>query len=165
MRSRRLYLLPTLLAGCLLAWWLWPQPVAAPSLQLGTIDGRRVELAGLTGGPVLVSFWSTSCAPCIAEMPFLQQLYDRYRGQGFELISIIMPYDRPDLVLDMVRHKGITYPVALDLDGSAMEAFEVRATPSNFLLDPAGRIQLRLTGKLDQAQLQQRIETMLRGQS
>lgn len=162
---RPLLLALALVAGGILLWGLLQKPLAAPALEFGTIDGRRFDLADLAGRPVLINFWSTSCTICIAEMPYQQKLYEQYQARGFELIGVSMPYDRPDVVLELVREKGITYPVALDLDGSAMKAFSVKATPSSFLVDPEGVIQMSTTGRLDRKQLQQRITTMLGGQS
>ena len=74
----RLFLAISLFAGCLLLWGFWQRPVAAPALNLGTIDGQRIDLADLGGKPVLVTFWSTSCPLCIAEMPYHQALYEQY---------------------------------------------------------------------------------------
>ena len=57
-------------------------PKAAPDFQLKTLDGKTVTLSQLRGTPVLINFWASWCQPCRDEMPFLQQVYNAYKGQG-----------------------------------------------------------------------------------
>ena len=47
--------------------------------------------------PVLVDFWATWCAPCVASVPELRELYARYRDQGLEIVSISLDEKREPL--------------------------------------------------------------------
>lgn len=147
------------------AGYLWLAPSGlqrVPDLTLEIIDGRKLNLTQLKGRPVLVTFWATSCPGCIKEMPHLIDLYKALNPRGLEIIGIAMPYDRPDHVLEMVRQKQLPYPIALDLQGTAMHAFdEVKLTPTSFLIDPQGRIVMHKIGEMDMAKLQQQIENYL----
>lgn len=137
----------------------------APEVTLKTIDGRTLSLARLRGQPVLVSFWATSCASCVEEIPDLKALYRTLAPQGLEIVAVAMPYDPPNRVLEMRRRLQIPWPVALDLDGSVMHAFgDVAATPASFLIDAQGRIVARHLGRHDMAQLRQQIGQLLRQQ-
>ncbi|MBI3898772.1 MAG: TlpA family protein disulfide reductase [Gammaproteobacteria bacterium] len=121
-----------------------------PDLHLTLLDGRRITLGELRGRPVLVTFWATSCAPCVEELPDLIKLYGELHPRGFELIAVAMPYDPPIHVQSFVHTRQVPYTVALDVEGTVMRTFDgVRVIPAAFLIDPDGRIVDRQTGKLD----------------
>lgn len=52
-----------------------------------TLDGKKISLNDLKGKPTLVNLWFTSCAPCIEEMPVLNELKSKY-GEKFNFLSI-----------------------------------------------------------------------------
>ena len=68
------------------------------------------------GKVILVEFWATWCPPCRREIPRLNTLYDKYKGQEkFQLVSITAETDRSMLKTFIEKHK-IVYPVAIDKD-------------------------------------------------
>ncbi|MCZ6719632.1 MAG: peroxiredoxin family protein [Gammaproteobacteria bacterium] len=147
------------------ALWVWLTPTGlshAPDVTLKTIDGRTLQLKALRGHPVLVTFWATTCATCIKEMPHLIELYQELSGSGFEIIGVAMYYDPPNQVLEMARELQIPYPVALDIDGSVAKRFgNVLLTPTSFLIAPDGKIVQQKIGEMDINKVRQRILTML----
>jgi peroxiredoxin len=139
-----------------------PPPVAPPALRLALLDGRSLTLGELRGRPVLLSFWATTCPPCIEELPDLVRLYRELAPRGLELIAVAMPYDPPLLVQGFVRRRQIPYPVALDVEGAVTRAFDgVHFIPAAFLLDPQGRIVYRHTGKLDSERVRRLLDPFL----
>lgn len=146
------------LLGALAALLLPGRRDTAPDVTFTLLDGRTQALSALRGRPVLVSFWATSCAPCIEELPDLVRLYRELKPKGFELIAVAMPYDPPLHVQDFVRRHDVPYPVALDVSGAAARAFEkVEFIPIAFLIDPGGEIVLRHIGKLDIERVRKRV--------
>lgn len=138
----------------------------APDITFRIIDGRQIHLKGLEGRPVLVTFWATSCPSCLREMPGLISLYDELSGKGFEVVGVAMAYDPPDRVLELAKRRKVTYPVALDIDGSAARAFDdVRFTPAYFLIAPDGKIIKRKIGKMNINKLRKQIFYLLSQQS
>ena len=154
-----------LASGCLLAALAscsHDGPHALPSVSIPTIDGRNLDPAALAGRPLLVTFWSTTCAVCLREMPELDALYRRFSPHGFEVIAVAMPWDSPGAVVQLARTRGTPYAVALDVDGAIARAFgDVSVTPTHFLIDPDGGIALRRTGALDFPALAGRLRSML----
>lgn len=152
-----------LLVGALVYVWLAPDGISrAPEIALKTLKGKSIQLAGLQGKPVLLTFWATDCPGCIKEMPHLANLYEELSPKGLEIIGVAVPRNRPDHVIAMVETKNIPYTVALDVDGSASQAFgNVRLTPTTFLIAPDGYIAHQKIGELDMQKVQRLIETML----
>ncbi len=149
-----------------IAGWFWLSPVetgAVPDVQLLTITGAKMRLSSLRDRPVLVTFWATTCPTCIKEIPALKALYRRLGPYGLEVIGIAVYYDRPDQVMALAKRRDIPYPVALDLDRSAMRAFGMKRaiTPTTILIAPDGRVVMRKTGLVDMDQLDRTIRAML----
>jgi thiol-disulfide isomerase/thioredoxin len=139
-------------------------PSRLPELTYTLIDGRRIGAAELRDRVVLVNFWATSCAVCVAEMPELIRLHADYQPRGFELLAVAMPYDRPDYVLDYAASRRLPFPVALDPMGQAVAAWGgVEATPLSWLAGRDGRIRQRWLGRPDFARLRADIEALLPG--
>ena len=127
----------------------------APALELSLINGNKFHLADFQQEYVLISFWATSCAICVSEIPEMKHFYNQYSGEKFELIAIAMPYDPPNRVLQMTTEKDIPYPIALDLQGHAMKGFgDVKITPTHFLLSRDGSIISTTQGKYDFSELE-----------
>lgn len=129
---------------------LLPSSAPPPDTQLTLLDGRQLTLRSLRGRPVLVSFWATSCPPCVEEIPDLVRLYNDWHPLGFELIAVAMPYDPPALTQEFVQRRGLPYPVALDVQGKLTSAFGgVPYVPAAFFIAPNGNIVQNSTGRLD----------------
>jgi thiol-disulfide isomerase/thioredoxin len=133
-----------------------------PAITLKTIDGRQFDLTQLRGRPLLVNFWATTCVICLKEMPELIELYQELHPQGLELIAVAMAYDPPNRVVELAGLKQIPYPIALDLDSTAAEAFgEVQLTPTMFLISPEGYVAQRYIGAVNMSELRERIQQYL----
>ncbi|MHB8622112.1 MAG: TlpA family protein disulfide reductase [Sulfuricaulis sp.] len=157
-----------LAAAATLAWvatlLFVPASSVPPDTQFVLLDGKKISLETLRGRPVLVSFWSITCAPCIAELPDLAQLYQEWHRLGFELVAVAMPDDDPpSLVQAFVQDRHIPYPVALDLDSRVASAFGgVSYIPAAYLIAPDGNIVLSYTGRLDIGKVQRIISKYLK---
>ena len=163
--SRARWAVVLLMAGCLLAAFAFRDhdaPEAFPPVSISTIDGRRFDSAAIEGQPLLVTFWSTTCAVCLREMPEMEALYRQFSPRGFEIIAVSMPWDPPVEVVRLARARALPYPVALDVDGAIGRAFgDVLSTPTHFLVGPGGDIAWRRTGELDFSGLGDRLRAML----
>lgn len=145
---------------------LWPAPAlhGVADVEFQLLDGRKMTLASLRGKPVLVAFWATNCKPCIEDLPDLIKLYNELHPRGFELIAVAMPYDPPLHVQTFVQKQNVPYPVALDVEGKVVRAFDgVPYIPMAFLISPAGKIVYQQAGKLDIAKVRRIIEHELPG--
>ncbi|MGH9831538.1 MAG: redoxin domain-containing protein, partial [Blastocatellia bacterium] len=131
----------------------------AGDFQLEAIDGRKRRLSELKGKIVLINFWATWCAPCVAEMPLLARIYEKYKDQGFELLAISSdaPADR-ELVSQFAKERQLNFPVLYD-DGIA-ELYGVTGYPGNYFIDRQGAIRYFQIGGFDDGG--RRLEIILR---
>ena len=119
------------------------------SLALTDLKGKPIEFGKMVGEKVIVvSFWATFCKPCKAEMPFLQQLYDEYREQGLEVVSISL--DSPDteaLVRPYIERNRYTFPVCIDRQSDATVQLNSKSVlPYLVVFDRQGRVALKKDG-------------------
>ena len=75
----------------------------------------------------------------MGEVPLLKELYAEYKDRGAVFIGISLDEDQKKLE-DMVASKGISWPQVRDADGSLVKLFNVKGTPTYYLLDRDGKI-------------------------
>jgi peroxiredoxin len=105
---------------------------------LTDLQGNSWHLRDLKGKVVLVNFWATWCPPCRKEMPDLQALYDKYKDQGFVVLSI--SDEEAAKVAPFIAERKITYPVLLDPGRKVHEEFIVEGIPKSFVYDREGKL-------------------------
>jgi len=105
---------------------------------LTDLHGQAWHLKDLHGKVVLVNFWATWCPPCRKEMPDLQALYDKYKDQGFVVLSI--SDEEQAKVAPFIADRKITYPVLLDPGRKVNEEFIVEGIPKSFVYDREGKL-------------------------
>lgn len=138
------------------------QESAPPDAVLHLLDAPSSSLGALRGQPALITFWATTCPGCIEEIPLLSALHETYGPRGLKVIGVAMSYDPEAQVRALRERKGISYPIALDRDGSVSAAMgKVRLTPTSFLLDPQGKVVYQKVGIFDMGKVKGLIEGML----
>ena len=138
-----------------------PAGVPAPPLELSDTEGRVVSLSALRGKVVAINFWASWCGPCRQEIPDLAELYAAHRGQCFELLGVAEESGGHDEVVAAARKLGVTYPVLIDRDQKAEEAFRVPGYPRTYLIDVDGRVRTVIRGSVDRAELERVLAPLL----
>ena len=88
---------------------------------------------------MIVNFWATWCQPCLIEMPSLEALWQQYRGRGLTVLAVSVDRDAPRPLLDpYVGRLGLSFPVLLDADLKAAQAWRVTGLPATFVIRPGG---------------------------
>jgi len=118
---------------------------AAPDFTLERLDGGALSLSDLRGRVVLINFWATWCEPCKEEMPAMERLYQAHREAGFELVAISVG-EEPEPVRAFRDQIGFTFPVLLDPDRVAANAYQTHRFPESFLVDAEGVVVERYIG-------------------
>jgi thiol-disulfide isomerase/thioredoxin len=121
--------------------------VSSIDFSLEGLDGKTVTLSSYKGKVVLLSFWATWCGPCKQEMPAMEKLYKKLKGQGFVVLAVDMMEDRAT-VSAFVKNSGYTFPVVIDKTGEigGNGLYAARAIPTNYVVDKSGMIVGRKIG-------------------
>ncbi len=115
------------------------------SFQLISPRGEVTFPKQSLGKPVFINFWATWCPPCIAEMPSIQKLYDKYKGRvDFYLIS----NEELSVMTKDFDKRGFDMPI-YKLNGRVSEKLYSRKIPSSFLISPEGKIVMQKHGAAD----------------
>lgn len=115
-----------------------------PSLTLKDIDGNMLNLSDFKGKKVFVNMWATWCPPCRAEMPSIQQLYERTKEKNVQFVMIALDEDfsksisylQSTAFLLPAFHPAGTLPPLLDVEG----------IPATFIFDETGALIKKIEG-------------------
>ncbi len=134
---------------------------AAPSLQLADLNGVSHELSDYRGQVVLVNLWATWCPPCQAEMPILQEYFDRYRTAGFVVVAVEDGEPAADVKSFVGKYK-MTFPVWLDPTHQATDhAFKTMGLPSSYVIDRSGQVRLMWLGAVSEENLEKYVTPLI----
>jgi peroxiredoxin len=114
---------------------------AAPDFTLRDLSSNSVALSSYQGREVvLLDFWATWCPPCRMSMPGLQELADKFKGKGLEILSVDQG-EAADQVSNFIKRKKYTFHAVLDADQAAAARYGVRGIPTLVLVDKHGVVQ------------------------
>ncbi len=135
----------------------------APDFTLQDPKGQTYTLSALRGKAVLVNLWATWCPPCRAEMPAIEQYYQRYRQQGLVVLGVdATAQDYPLNIVPFVHDNQLTFPILLDETGEVARKYELRSLPSSFFINRDGSVaEVVIGGPMSGALLQTYIEEIL----
>ena len=124
-----------------------PGQVGRPAPLFAVSDGRQsVDLAKLRGHVVVLNFWATWCAPCIEELPSLEQM----QQQLPQVKVVAMASDEP---LDDYRAFLARRPVSLltvfDAGQSSNALYGSFRYPESYVIDKSGIVRRKLVGPQD----------------
>lgn len=126
----------------------------APDFTLTTLGGSTVQLSALRGKPVIVNFWATWCPPCRAEMPELEEVWQKYDRGNLMLLGVNQGEDAGAVNRFKQQIVDFSFPILLDTRQAVGSLYGVRAMPTTFFIDAAGRIQdIKVGGPMDTAML------------
>ncbi len=113
--------------------------------QLTKISSEKVHFEVSKDRVILLNYWATWCPPCIAEMPSLQKLYEKY---GDKMDFYFVSSEEPQILQQFLSKKGFTLPVYIQKMKSP-SALESKSLPTTFLISKKGEVIIRETGSAD----------------
>jgi peroxiredoxin len=121
----------------------------APDFTLPTLGGNPVRLSNYRGKVVFLNFWATWCPPCREEMPSMESLYQRLKGQDFEMFAVSIDTKGADRVQSFVATYGLTFPVLHDPHKKVYRLYGLTGVPETFIINKNGEILLKIIGPRD----------------
>lgn len=113
----------------------------SPAWQLRDwMNSSPLELKGLEGKIVVLDFWATWCVECVRSIPRLNALQTKYAKAGVVIIGVCAP-EGGERMADVVRGKGIRYPVAVDRGGVTNRRYLANSSPDYYIIDRQGRLR------------------------
>ena len=101
--------------------------------------GNKVTLGDFKGDVVLVNLWASWCAPCIAEIPSLAKLQNKFYKQGFKVVAISLDKKDESKTKNFLDKKsGKVLKFYLDKDRQVSLKWKYEGLPTSFLIDQKG---------------------------
>ena len=125
--------------------------VPALNFTFPGLDGKKVSLADYKDKVVLLNIWATWCAPCVAEMPSMEKLYQELKDEGFELLAVSVDESGAEVVTPFIKKHKLSFPVLLDTQGDINSLYQLTGIPESFIMDKDGIIVEEVIGPRDWA--------------
>lgn len=130
-----------------------------------TESGMQLDSAAFDGQVVVMNWWYSACAPCRAEAPDLQALYEEFADQDVQFIGVNVR-DTAETALAFDRTFGIEFPSLIDANsGQVSLAFQgvvsPQAVPTTLVIDREGKVSSRILGRIDPSILRTLIKTVV----
>ncbi len=113
-----------------------------------TLDGEEQHLMASKGKVLFVNRWGTWCAPCVAEMPSIQKLYDRYKDDPAVKFLIISSRDSASDVRTFALHHNLHLPFYLEEEAD-IPGLSVFTFPTTSIYGKDGTVAARYVGDAD----------------
>lgn len=110
-----------------------------PSFVAKTREGKTFDLSALKGKVVVVNFWATWSLPCREELPALEAIWRRFRGQGVEVLAVNADGARTRKDVTEVL-KYFSFPVARLADVSKNELVDLKTVPVTYIIGKDGKV-------------------------
>ena len=113
-----------------------------PDFSATDLDGKPISIETYRGKVVLVDFWAVWCGPCVAEMPNVKKVYEKYKAEGFDVIGISLDNDETKL-RDFLKKNEIPWRQVFSgkgWDSPVSQQYGIYSIPSMWLIDKEGKL-------------------------
>lgn len=137
----------------------------SPNFDYDNYKGGKTKLSDLKGKYVYIDLWATWCAPCRAEIPYLQKIEEKYHGKNIEFVSISI-----DKLKDNEKWKKFVADKNLggtqlfadkDWESEFLTSYGVTGIPRFILIDPKGNIVSSDAERPSSPELQTQLDSLL----
>ncbi len=122
----------------------------APDFTLRDLDGKEYRLSEFRGKVVFLNFWATWCPPCRSEIPSLNMLNEKLKGDSFIMMGISIDRDEPEKIRSFSREFGINFIILHDRDGKvSYNLYGITGVPETIIIDKKGKVVMKIIGARD----------------
>jgi len=126
-----------------------PAPSAIMSADVKSLDGTTFKLQDKKGKVVLVNLWATWCGPCINEMPHLNEMQEKFKDQGFEIIGLDIDEESKEEIDAFAAKQKLNYQLGWSGDlikNEFMKVTKLDGIPQSLLINREGQLTGVFTG-------------------
>ncbi len=129
------------------------------------LGAHSLRFSSLLGDkPIVLNYWASNCAPCTAEMPGFEEVWQQYKDRvlffGLD-VGGFAGFGGPEESKKELQALGITYPAAQAPDFNVIMRLQVKALPSTDFIGADGTIKRSWTGAIGPADLTDLVEDLL----
>lgn len=117
----------------------------APDFTLKNAAGKTYSLRDFKGKAVVIDFVGSWCPPCLAQMPYLQQVNDSYPPADLEVIGLDIG-EEPKQVGEFALNSNFTFPMLVGAEPDVTQRYFVADYPTTYVIDRSGHIVFKSTG-------------------
>ncbi len=125
---------------------------AVPDIEFLAVDGETLTFNEYKGKTILIHFWADWCSECRAEFPKLEQAYQKYKKDGFEILAVNVAQSKSH-VQSFKDEFGLNFPMLMDENSSVAKKFGIRGLPTNYFIGKEGRVERVIIGWVDEEQI------------
>lgn len=126
-----------------------------PALDFELQDqfGTTHTLDEYKGKVIFLNFWATWCGPCRAEMPEIQDLYEKYKdSEDVVVLGVAAPSMGQETsqqgIEEFLETNEYTYPVLMDTNWELFQGYGISAFPTTFMIDVDGNVYGAIRGQI-----------------
>lgn len=127
------------------------QNFEAPDFELPLLDGvSLVSPSDFAGRPLFLNFWATWCAPCVRELPALEEFAATHAldEDGPALLTINLGESAEEISRFLADIAVENLPVALDINQVVKGDYGVQNLPTTFIIDESGIVRFMKLGEM-----------------
>lgn len=135
-----------------------------PDFELSTLSGDIVKLSDYKGKKVILNFWASWCGPCKAEMPHMQNYYEKNKDSAnVEIIAVnLTTAERSGIagIEKFIDAYGLTFPIPLDNDGEVMDLYNILPIPTTYMISTDGKVRQNIIGPMDEKTIKELVDNL-----
>lgn len=116
----------------------------APNFEFTDINGNIISTENTIGNVVVLNFWFVGCAPCLKEIPELNEIYDKYK-ENPDIVFASITYDDIKKVKRNLKKYNFDYPIITNAKETC-DLFQINGYPTNIVIDKKGEVYFSFTG-------------------
>lgn len=121
----------------------------AIDFTLPDLEGKSHTLSSMRGNVIFLNVWATWCGPCKEEMPSMQFMHEKFKGQPFKIVAVSIDKDSVDVVKKFADELNLTFLILHDRKGRIKNTYKTTGVPESFIIDQNGIVAEKIWGPRD----------------
>jgi cytochrome c biogenesis protein CcmG/thiol:disulfide interchange protein DsbE len=118
-------------------------PIGAPlpALKVDALSGKTIDIGSYRGRVLLLDVWASWCGPCKQELPMLDAMAKRLKGQGIDVLAVSVDQERANVDKFVHGHGHWSLTIAHDPRQEIAELLQPDKMPTSYVVDRAGVVR------------------------